>query len=98
MGALDPRAARVVMPHAKPGIAMGAILVFMLSAGSFAVPEIIGRGLHTDWFTQVICRRFFESANWNQGSACSLMLLLVCIVFILLVLSAFRVSIREIAR
>ncbi|TFF24884.1 ABC transporter permease [Jiella endophytica] len=89
---------RVVLPHAKPGIAMGAILVFMLSAGVITVPELIGRGLHPDWFSQVIYRRFFESANWNQGSAYSLMLLASCIVFILMVLSLFRVSIREIAK
>lgn len=89
---------RVVMPHAKPGIAMGAILVFMLSAGVITVPELLGRGLHPDWFSQVIYRRFFESGNWNQGSAYSLMLLFSCIVFILMVLSLFRVSIREIAK
>ncbi|MBP0618109.1 ABC transporter permease [Jiella mangrovi] len=89
---------RVVMPHAKPGIAMGSILVFMLSAGVITVPELLGRGLHPDWFSQVIYRRFFESGNWNQGSAYSLMLLMSCIVFILMVLSLFKVSIREIAK
>ena len=89
---------RVVLPHAKPGIAMGAIVVFMLSAGVITVPELVGRGLHPDWFSQVIYRRFFDTGDWNQGSAYSLMLLASCIVFILMVLSAFRVSIREIAR
>ena len=90
--------ARVVIPHAKPGIAMGAIMVFMLSAGSIAVPDVIGRGMHPDWFTQIIYRRFFESANWNQGSAYSLMLLGACIVFVLTVMAAFRVNIRVVAR
>lgn len=89
---------RVVIPHAKPGIAVGSIMVFMLSAGTIAAPEIVGRGLHPDWFSQVIYRRFFESANWNQGSAYSLMLLVACIAFILVVMSAFRVSIRDIAK
>ncbi|MBO0906147.1 ABC transporter permease [Jiella sonneratiae] len=89
---------RVVLPHAKPGIAMGSIVVFMLSAGVITVPDLVGRGLHPDWFSQVIYRRFFESGNWNQGSAYSLMLLFSCIVFILMVLGVFRVSIREIAR
>ncbi|WAP71218.1 ABC transporter permease [Jiella pelagia] len=89
---------RVVLPHAKPGIAMGAIVVFMLSAGVITVPELVGRGLHPDWFSQVIYRRFFDTGDWNQGSAYSLMLLASCIVFILMVLSAFRVSIREIAK
>lgn len=89
---------RVVIPHAKPGIAVGSVMVFMLSAGTIAAPEIVGRGLHPDWFSQVIYRRFFESANWNQGSAYSLMLLISCIVFVLLVMSLFRVSIRDIAK
>ena len=89
---------RVVIPHAKPGIAVGSIMVFMLSAGSIAAPEIVGRGLHPDWFSQVIYRRFFESSNWNQGSAYSLMLLVACVAFIMLVMSLFRVSIRDIAK
>ena len=33
---------RVVIPHAKPGIAVGCIMVFMLAAGSYAVPLILG--------------------------------------------------------
>ena len=41
---------------------------------------------------------FFESANWNQGSAYSLMLLGACIVFVLTVMAAFRVNIRDVAR
>ncbi|WP_226579391.1 ABC transporter permease subunit [Acuticoccus sediminis] len=89
---------RIVIPHAKPGIAVGAIMVFMLSAGTIAAPEIVGRGLHPDWFSQVIYRRFFESANWNQGSAYSLMLLLACVIFVMLVMRLFRVSIRDIAK
>ena len=89
---------RIVIPHAKPGIAVGSIMVFMLSAGTIAAPEIVGRGLHPDWFSQVIYRRFFESANWNQGSAYSLMLLVACVAFIMLVMRLFRVSIRDIAK
>ena len=33
---------RVVIPHAKPGIGSGCIMVFMLSAGSILVPSILG--------------------------------------------------------
>ena len=29
---------RVILPHAKPGIASGCVMVFMLSAGSLLVP------------------------------------------------------------
>ncbi|MFV2093630.1 MAG: ABC transporter permease subunit, partial [Hyphomicrobiales bacterium] len=89
---------RVVLPHAKPGIAVGAIMTFMLSIGSIAVPGIVGRGLHPDWFSQIIYRRFFESGDWNVGAAFSITLLLVCILFILITMRAFGVGIKEIAR
>ncbi len=89
---------RVVLPHAKPGIAVGAIMTFMLSAGSIAAPEIVGRGLHPDWFSQVIYRQFFEADSWNQGSAYSLALLVACIIFVLINMAVFRVGIREIAK
>lgn len=89
---------RVVIPHAKPGIAVGSIMTFMLSAGSIAAPEIVGRGLHPDWFSQLIYRRFFEADSWNQGSAYSLALLVACIAFILLNMWIFKVGIRDIAK
>ena len=89
---------RIVIPHAKPGIAVGAIMTFMLSAGSIAAPEIVGRGMHPDWFSQVIYRRFFEADSWNQGAAYSLALLVACMIFILIVMSVFKVGIRDIAK
>jgi spermidine/putrescine transport system permease protein len=89
---------RVVIPHAKPGIAVGCIMTFMLSAGSYAVPQIMTRGTSGDWFSQLIYRQFFESFNWNVGAAYSFSLLLACIVFIFLVMRVFGVGIRDIAR
>ncbi|WP_428699920.1 ABC transporter permease subunit [Stappia sp.] len=89
---------RIVLPHAKPGIAVGAIMTFMLSAGSIAVPEIVGRGLHPDWFAQVIYRRFFEADSWNEGAAYSLALLIACIAFVLVNMAVFKVGIRDIAK
>jgi spermidine/putrescine transport system permease protein len=89
---------RVVIPHAKPGIAVGCIMTFMLSAGSYSVPQVMTRGKSGDWFSQLIYRQFFESFNWNQGAAYSFTLLLVCILFIFLMMSVFRVGIRDIAR
>ncbi|MCR9255241.1 MAG: ABC transporter permease [Alphaproteobacteria bacterium] len=89
---------RVVIPHAKPGIAVGSIMTFMLSAGSIAVPEIVGRGLHPDWFSQLIYRRFFEADSWYEGSAYSLALLVACVIFILANMAIFKVGIRDIAK
>ncbi|WP_436642603.1 ABC transporter permease [Microbaculum sp. FT89] len=89
---------RVAIPHAKPGIAVGCIMTFMLSAGSYSVPQIMTRGTSGDWFSQTIYRQFFESNNWNVGAAYAFTLLVVCIVFIFLMMLVFRVGVRDIAR
>jgi spermidine/putrescine transport system permease protein len=89
---------RIAIPHAKPGIAVGCIMTFMLSAGSYAVPQIMTRGTSGDWFSQTIYRQFFESNNWNVGAAYAFTLLIVCIIFIFLMMLIFRVGIRDIAR
>jgi spermidine/putrescine transport system permease protein len=88
---------RVVMPHAKPGIASGCTMVFMLCAGALAAPQILG-GPSSLWFTQIIYNWFFEGLNWPQGSAYAFVLLAACIVFVLLVMRVFKVSFGEIAK
>jgi spermidine/putrescine transport system permease protein len=89
---------RIIIPHAKPGIAIGAIMTFMLSVGAFSVPYIITRGLQPKWFTHIIYDKFFESSNWNLGSAYSFTLLLISLIFVFVVMSVFRVSINELAK
>jgi len=88
---------RVVVPHAKPGIAVGCIMVFMLTASSYAVPAILG-GPSSRWFTQIIYDWFFEGQNWNQGSAYAFILLLLCIGFILVMMRLFKVGLADIAK
>jgi spermidine/putrescine transport system permease protein len=87
----------VVMPYAKPGIASGATLVFMLCAGALAAPLILG-GPKTLWFTPIVYDRFFQAFNWPQGAAYALILLTACMVFVTLVMRLFKVSLSEIAR
>jgi spermidine/putrescine transport system permease protein len=87
----------VIMPHAKPGIASGCTMVFMLTAGALAAPLILG-GPNSLWFTPIVYDRFYQAFNWPQGSAYAFILLLTCIVFVLLVLRVFKVSLGEITR
>ncbi|MCK0198596.1 ABC transporter permease [Ancylobacter sp. 6x-1] len=89
---------RVIIPHAKPGIAVGCIMTFMLSAGSYSVPQIMTRGQGGDWFSQLVYRQFYESNNWNMGSAYAVSLLVVCTLFILLMMRLFGVGLRDIAK
>lgn len=57
---------RVVLPHAKPGIAVGCIMTFMLAAGSYAVPMLLG-GVRSRWFTEVIYTWFFEGRTGTRA-------------------------------
>ncbi|WP_038360933.1 ABC transporter permease [Bosea sp. 117] len=87
----------IVMPHAKPGIASGCTLVFMLCAGALAAPLVLG-GPRTLWFTPIVYDRFYQAFNWPQGAAYAFILLVTCIVFVLTVLKMFRLSLGEITR
>lgn len=88
---------RIVIPHAKPGISSGCTMVFMLSAGALAAPQILG-GPSSLWFTQIIYQAFSNAGNWARGSAYALVLLLTCIVFVLLMMKIFKVKFGDIAR
>ena len=88
---------RVVIPHAKPGIASGCTMVFMLTAGALAAPQILG-GPSSLWFTQVIYQWFYTGGNWPQGAAYAFVLLAACIIFVLAMMRVFRVSLGEIAK
>ena len=88
---------RVVMPHAKPGIASGCTMVFMLCAGALAAPQILG-GPSSLWFTQIIYQWFFTGGNWARGSAYAFVLLVICIVFVMLVMRLFKIRFGEIAK
>ncbi|NQU57491.1 MAG: ABC transporter permease [Rhodospirillales bacterium] len=89
---------KIVLPHAKPGIAVGCIMTFMLTAGSYSVPYIMTRGTVEPWFTQLIYNKFFESLNWNTGSAYAFTLLIACVIFVFLIMRLFKVGIKDIAK
>ena len=87
----------IVIPHAKPGIAVGCIMTFMLAAGSYAVPVMLG-STTSKWFTEIIYDQFYEASDWGLGSAYAFVLLLVCLMFISLMMRLFRVGLQDIAR
>lgn len=88
---------RVVLPHAKPGIASGCVMVFMLAAGSLLVPTILG-STTSQWFTQTINQWFNDALDWNTASAYAFLLLILCTVFVSLAMWVFRVKLSDIAK
>ncbi len=88
---------RIIIPHTKPGITSGCTMVFMLTAGALAAPQILG-GPSSLWFTQIIYQSFNQAGNWARGSAYAIILLATCIIFVLLMMRIFKVKLGEIAR
>ena len=83
----------VVFPISLPSVTYGCILVFMISAGSYLIPNLIG-GKNTLWVTEMIYNRFIISTNWNLGSAYSLVLLISTSIMIWLGLRLTGQSLR----
>ncbi|BAI81039.1 spermidine/putrescine ABC transporter, permease [Deferribacter desulfuricans SSM1] len=67
---------KIILPHAKPGLTSGSIVVFMLTLGNYLTPNLIG-GKNSLWFTEQIYTQFIASFNWNQGAAFGFLLLLL---------------------
>ncbi len=88
---------RIVLPHSKPGIASGSVMVFMLSAGSLLVPSILG-STTSQWFTQTIDQWFKDALDWNTASAYAFILLLLCTVFVSIAMWLFKVKLSDIAK
>lgn len=88
---------RIVIPHSKPGIASGCVMVFMLSAGAIIGPTLLASP-SSRWFTEIVQQWMFEAQDWNTGSAFAFLLLLLCTIFVTVMLRLFRVRLADTAR
>ncbi len=66
---------RIIIPYAMPGIIAGCIIVFMLTAGAYLTPILLG-GKNSMWFTEQIYDQFISRYNWESGAAFGILLLL----------------------
>ena len=72
---------RVTLPLTLPGVAMGCLLVFILSLGSFLTPDLLG-GSNSLMISNIIQTEFLESGNWPFGGALSVVFLMISLMFI----------------
>ncbi|WP_147822485.1 ABC transporter permease [Salidesulfovibrio onnuriiensis] len=86
----------IIIPHCKPGITSGCIVVFMLALGNYLTPNLMG-GKNSLWFTEQIYNQFIASFNWNQGSAFGFLLLLLSSLIIWVGLKLSRQNLGEVA-
>ncbi|NDV27466.1 ABC transporter permease [Desulfovibrio sp. JC010] len=86
----------IIIPHCKPGITSGSIVVFMLVLGNYLTPNLMG-GKNSLWFTEQIYNQFIASFNWNQGSAFGFLLLILSSLIIWVGLKLTRQKLGEVA-
>jgi spermidine/putrescine transport system permease protein len=66
----------VTLPLSLPGLAAGGLLCFVLAAGTYITPLILG-GPQDAMFANLVFEAIITQLNWPMGSALSLLLLLV---------------------
>ena len=67
---------RVYFPLSLPGVAAGAIMVFVTAVGFFIVPQLLG-GRRDVMITQLIIEQVLQTMNWGFAGAISVLMLLV---------------------
>lgn len=82
---------RIILPLTAPGIAGGAVIVFIPALGNFVVPAILG-GAKVMMLGNLIEQQFLAARNWPFGSALAMMVMTVMLVllFIHVVVSGRR--------
>jgi putrescine transport system permease protein len=70
--------ARVTLPLSLPGIAAGALLVFIPAVGEFVIPDLLG-GPDTLMIGKVLWDEFFTNRDWPVASAVATAMLLLLI-------------------
>jgi putrescine transport system permease protein len=70
---------RVTLPLSLPGIAAGALLVFIPAVGEFVIPDLLG-GPDTLMIGKVLWDEFFTNRDWPVASAVAIAMLVVLLV------------------
>ena len=81
---------RVVIPLSMPGVIAALFLVFIPTVGEYVTPLLVG-GTSGTMYGNSIQDFFTKAANWPYGSALSMVMLLVTLVFAGLALRAINV-------
>jgi putative spermidine/putrescine transport system permease protein len=73
---------RIVLPQCMPGVLSGSLIVFGLSASSFAIPALLG-GRRLKMVATVVYDEFLTELNWPLGATLAILLLVANIVIMM---------------
>jgi spermidine/putrescine transport system permease protein len=77
---------RIILPLTLPGIAAGAVFVFVLSIGNFVTPALLGGG-RFQMIGNLVYDQFLTANDWPFGAALSMAL--IAIMMLLLLVQAY---------
>ena len=67
---------RIILPLTLPGVAAGAVFVFVLSVGNFITPDLLGGG-RLQMVGNLIYDQFLTARDWPFGASLSLVLMVI---------------------
>jgi len=83
LGASQAKVMRlVVLPQVMPGVLSGTLIVFGLSASSFAIPGLLG-GRRLKMVATLVYDQYLSELNWPMGAAIAVTLLLLNLLIML---------------
>jgi spermidine/putrescine transport system permease protein len=85
---------RVVLPISLPGVFSGCTMVFLISAGAFVTPQLLG-GSSGIMIGNIIAQQFLSTSNWPLGAALSVLLMVT--VLIVFGLAGRRIGLSQLA-
>ncbi len=71
---------RVILPLSMPGVYSGIAMVFMPAVTTFVITKLLGGG-QQNMIGNIIEEQFMLTGNWSFGSALSLVLMIVILLF-----------------
>lgn len=74
---------RITLPLSVPGIAAGAVFVFVLSIGNFLTPALLGGG-RFQMIGNLVYDQFLTANDWPFGAALSMVLIALMILLLML--------------
>ena len=80
---------RITLPYSIPGLIAGIIFVFVPTMGNFIVPEFMG-GTDNYMIGNLITSQFVNARNWPFGSALSVVMIFLVMIFISLYLRFYK--------
>jgi len=82
---------RVLFPLSLPGIAAGALMVFVMSLGYYVTPALLG-GTSNMMLAELVAQFVQSLVDWGMGGAAALILLIVTLVLYAVQLKFFNPS------